>query len=209
MPAHDRVWPNHARQPEEARPAPCHPDHECSISAAQLPTPRSLLHRDIELIAQIQVLDLKPAPRLEPIEGKSKEQVKQGKHHEHHDGGCADSLSDCQAPRGLIFREGHPSACPMFVRTAAFPLPSGTMAAQSITPSNSVISNVVTRLPNRHYPARFTASALSAATSSLRARLLSCVIFLSRSVVCPSQQQAQTTETATAGQGHRRQTSVI
>jgi len=31
--------------------------------------------------------------------------VKQGKHH---DGGCADSLSDCQAPRGLIFREGHP-----------------------------------------------------------------------------------------------------
>src|SRR5262245_49448648 len=103
MPAHDRVWPNNARQTEEARPSPCHPDHECSISAAQLPTPRSLPHRDIELIAQIQVLDLKPAPRLEPIEGKSKEQVKQGKHH---DGGCADSLSDCQAPRGLIFREG-------------------------------------------------------------------------------------------------------
>src|SRR5215510_8249035 len=107
MPAHDRVWPNHARQPEEARPAPCHPDHECSISAAQLPTPRSVPHRDVELIAQIQVLDLKPAPRLEPIEGKSKEQVKQGKHH---DGGCADSLSDCQVPRGLIFREGQAEA---------------------------------------------------------------------------------------------------
>src|SRR5215510_2139 len=59
MPAHDRVRTNNARQAEEARPSPCHPDHECSISAAQLPTPRSLPHRDIELIAQMQVLDLK------------------------------------------------------------------------------------------------------------------------------------------------------
>jgi hypothetical protein len=32
------------------------------------------------LMTQIQVLDLKPAPRLEPVEGKSKQQVKQSKH---------------------------------------------------------------------------------------------------------------------------------
>jgi len=32
-----------------------------------------LAHRDIELMAQIQVLNLKPAPRLEPVEDKSKE----------------------------------------------------------------------------------------------------------------------------------------
>jgi hypothetical protein len=38
-------------------------------------------HRDIELMTQIQVLDLKPASRLEPVEDRSKEQVKQGKHH--------------------------------------------------------------------------------------------------------------------------------
>lgn len=41
---------------------------------------RSLPHRDIELMSQIQVLDLKSAPRLEPPKGKNKEQVKQGKH---------------------------------------------------------------------------------------------------------------------------------
>jgi hypothetical protein len=80
MPAHDRVRPNHARQAEQAWPEPCHPDHECSISSAQPETLRSLPHRDIELMAQIQVLDLKPAPRLEPVEGKNKEQVKHGKH---------------------------------------------------------------------------------------------------------------------------------
>src|SRR5262249_48687658 len=51
MPAHDRVWPNNARQTEEGWPAPCDPDHECSISAAQPPTLRSLPYRDIELIA--------------------------------------------------------------------------------------------------------------------------------------------------------------
>lgn len=90
----------HARQVEQAWPEPCHPDHEYSISSAQPETLRSLPHRDIELVAQIQVLDLKPAPRLEPVEDKSKEQVKQGKHR---DGGCADSLSDCQAHSDGIF----------------------------------------------------------------------------------------------------------
>jgi hypothetical protein len=34
----------------------------------------------IELMVQIQVLDLKPAPRLEPIEDKGNEQVKHRKH---------------------------------------------------------------------------------------------------------------------------------
>jgi hypothetical protein len=42
-------------------------DHECSISSAQSEPLRSLPHRDIELMAQIQVLDLKPTPRLDTI----------------------------------------------------------------------------------------------------------------------------------------------
>jgi hypothetical protein len=46
----------------------------------------------LETVAQIQIFDLKPAPRLEPVEDKGKEQVKQGKHR---DGGCADSISYC------------------------------------------------------------------------------------------------------------------
>jgi hypothetical protein len=45
-------------------------------------------------MAQIQVLDLKLAPRLEPVEEERNEQVKQTKHY---DGGCADSPSSCQA----------------------------------------------------------------------------------------------------------------
>jgi len=69
MPAQDRVRPNHARQAEQVWPEPCDPDHECSISSAQSEAAaESLPHRDIELMAQIQVLDLKPAPRLEPVE---------------------------------------------------------------------------------------------------------------------------------------------
>ena len=63
-------------------------------------TMRNPPHRDIELMAQIQVLDLNPAPRLEAIEDKRKEQVEQGKHR---DGGCADSLSYCQARADGIF----------------------------------------------------------------------------------------------------------
>jgi hypothetical protein len=61
-------------------PEPCNPDHECSISSAQSERLRRFPHRDIELMAQIQVLDLKPAPRLEPVEDSSEEQVKQGEH---------------------------------------------------------------------------------------------------------------------------------
>jgi hypothetical protein len=68
MPAQDRVRPNYARQAEQVWPAPSDPDHECSISSAQSEPLRSLPHRDIELMAQIQVLDLKPAARLEPVE---------------------------------------------------------------------------------------------------------------------------------------------
>ena len=66
----------------------------------------SLPHRDIELMAQIQVLDLKPAPRLEAIEDKRKDQAMQGNHS---DGGCADSLSHCQAHADGIFEKDRPS----------------------------------------------------------------------------------------------------
>jgi hypothetical protein len=57
MPAHDRVRLNHARQAEQVWPEPCHPDHECSVSSAQPETPRSLPHRDIELMAQSRLAE--------------------------------------------------------------------------------------------------------------------------------------------------------
>src|SRR5215831_10381040 len=80
MPAKDRIRLNHARQAEQVWPEPCHPDHECSISSAQPETMRSVPHHDIELMTQIQVLDFKPAPRLEPVENQRKDQAEQGKH---------------------------------------------------------------------------------------------------------------------------------
>jgi hypothetical protein len=99
MPAQDRVRRNDARQTEQVWPEPCHPDQKRAICYPQ-PKPPRLAQRDIELMAQIQVLDLKPAPRLEPVDDKSNEQVKQGKHR---DRGCADSISHCQAHADGIF----------------------------------------------------------------------------------------------------------
>jgi len=49
-------------------------------------------HRDIELMPRIQVLDLKPARRLEAVRDKRNEQLNQGEHRDR----CADSPSDCQ-----------------------------------------------------------------------------------------------------------------
>jgi hypothetical protein len=71
--------------PTSSRPVFC--DHRCSISAAQSATQWGLSDRDIELMAQIQVLDLKSASRLEPVQDKRKEQVKNCKHR---NGRCAD-----------------------------------------------------------------------------------------------------------------------
>jgi hypothetical protein len=100
MPAQDRVRPDHVREAEQFWPKPCDPDDECSISSAQSEPPRSLPHCDIELMAQIHVLDLKPMPRLEPVEAERKEQEKQDKHRESE---CADSGSHCQAQADGIF----------------------------------------------------------------------------------------------------------
>jgi hypothetical protein len=49
---------------------------------------------------QIQLLDFKPAPRLEAVGDKSSKQMKQGKDR---GGGCADSYSHCQARAHGIF----------------------------------------------------------------------------------------------------------
>jgi hypothetical protein len=81
MPTQDRVRLNHAGQTEQAWPEPCHPHQQGSVSPTQTKTVRCTPHRDIELMAQIQVLNFKSTSRLEPVCDKSSEQVEQRKHH--------------------------------------------------------------------------------------------------------------------------------
>ena len=70
MPAQNRVRQNHAGQTEQAWPEPCHPHQQDSVSPTQTKAVRCTPHRDIELMAQIQVLDFKPTSRLEPVLGQ-------------------------------------------------------------------------------------------------------------------------------------------
>src|SRR5215204_2196523 len=61
VPAQNRVRPNHARQGEQIGPESCHPHQQRSINSMQPKATRCTSQRDVELMPQIQVLDVKPA----------------------------------------------------------------------------------------------------------------------------------------------------
>ena len=67
MPSQDGLRLNHLHRIKQARPKPGHPYEQRAITAKQSETRRCLPHSDRELMAEKQILGLKPAPRLEQV----------------------------------------------------------------------------------------------------------------------------------------------
>jgi hypothetical protein len=65
MPTQDGLRLNRLRRTKKTRPKPRHPYEQRAIAAMQSKTRRCPPHSDRELMAEKQILSLKPAPRLE------------------------------------------------------------------------------------------------------------------------------------------------
>jgi hypothetical protein len=65
MPTQDGLRLNHLHRTKKVRPEPGHPYEQRAITAKQSKTRRCPPHSDRELMAEKQILGLKPAPRLE------------------------------------------------------------------------------------------------------------------------------------------------
>ena len=65
MPTQDGLRLNHLGDAAQVRPEPGHPYEQRAITAMQPKTRRCPPHSDRELMAEKQILGLKPAPRLE------------------------------------------------------------------------------------------------------------------------------------------------
>ena len=65
MPPQDSLRLNHLGHAAQVRPEPGHPYEQRAITAAQSKTRWCLPQSDRELMAEEQILGLKPAPRLE------------------------------------------------------------------------------------------------------------------------------------------------
>ena len=71
---------NHLGRIKKARPNPGHPCEKSAITAAQLKTRWFLPHSDDELMAEKQILSLKPATRLEQVGDEHSKRVQDPKH---------------------------------------------------------------------------------------------------------------------------------
>ena len=80
MPAQDRVGLNDAGQTEQAWPEPSHPYQQCPVTPTQPQTVRCTPQGNIELMTKKEILDFKPAPRLEQVGDKRPKQMEHGKH---------------------------------------------------------------------------------------------------------------------------------
>ena len=80
MPPQDRVRLNDSGQTEQARPQPGHPYQQRAITTPQPKTWRSSPQGDVELMTKKEVLDFKPAPRLEQVGDIRSKQVDDRKH---------------------------------------------------------------------------------------------------------------------------------
>jgi hypothetical protein len=80
MPPQDGGWLNNSGQTEQARPHSSHPSHQGAVTRPELETLRSSPQGDVELMTQKEVLDFKPATRLEHIGHKRRKQVDDRKH---------------------------------------------------------------------------------------------------------------------------------
>ena len=80
MPPQDSGRLNNSGQTEQARPHCGHPNHQGTVTCTKPETLRASPQGDIELMAQKEVLDFKPAPWLEQIGYKRRKQVDDRKH---------------------------------------------------------------------------------------------------------------------------------
>jgi hypothetical protein len=80
MPTQDGLRPNHLHRTKKARPKPRHPNEKSAITAAQSKTRWCLPQSDSYLMAEEQILSLKPAPRLEQVGDEHSERVQDCKH---------------------------------------------------------------------------------------------------------------------------------
>src|SRR5262245_41547517 len=88
MPAKDGLRLNDMRRTEQAWPEPGQPHHQGPVTAAQSEARRRTPQGDAELMAKEQVLDFKPARRLEEVDDKYCKRM-QGR--EHRPRSCDDS----------------------------------------------------------------------------------------------------------------------
>jgi hypothetical protein len=80
MPPQDRGRLNNSGQIEQARPHSAHPNHQGTVSCPKPDTLRGSPQGDAELMTQKDVLDFKPATRLELIGYKRCKQLDDRKH---------------------------------------------------------------------------------------------------------------------------------
>ncbi|MGH9548294.1 MAG: hypothetical protein ACRD3W_02925 [Terriglobales bacterium] len=80
MPPQDRVRLNDAGQIEQAWPEPCRPHQQRSVTPTQPQTVRCTPQGNIELMPKKEIIDFKPAPRLEQIGDKRPKQMEDRKH---------------------------------------------------------------------------------------------------------------------------------
>src|SRR5262249_15216921 len=101
MPAKDGLRLNDMRRTEQAWPEPGQPHYQGPVTAAQWEARRRTPQGDAELMAKEQVLDFKPARRLEEVDDKYCKRM-QGR--EHRPRSCADSTRRCDSQAGWNFR---------------------------------------------------------------------------------------------------------
>jgi len=81
MPAQDRLRLNYLNSIKKARPKPGHAHEQSAITPAQSKPLWFAPQSDGQLMAQQQILRLKPAPRFEQVGGEPSEGMQDRKHH--------------------------------------------------------------------------------------------------------------------------------
>src|SRR5262249_7644265 len=104
MPAKDGLRLNDMRRTEQARPEPGQPHHQGPVTAAQSNARRRTPQGDAELMTKKQVLDFKPAPRLEQVDAEHSERMQERKHRSR---SCDDTTQRCDSLVVWDFRKGH------------------------------------------------------------------------------------------------------
>jgi hypothetical protein len=80
MPPQDGGRLHNSSQSQQTWPEPRHPDHQGPVTPPQPQTLRRSSQDNVELMTQKEVLNFKPAPRLEQIADKCSKQVDDRKH---------------------------------------------------------------------------------------------------------------------------------
>jgi hypothetical protein len=90
---------NDTSYPDQAWPEPGHPDHKKPVAVAQA-GPTRMPEGNIELMSKKEILDLKPASRLEQVSEKRSKEAEQARHRA---GSCPDSALPRESQTDGIF----------------------------------------------------------------------------------------------------------